>query len=887
MPTPCLDEDTIVAFIAARLQPEQIGRVEAHVHECANCGELLTMALAAGHRRTKAAPDGGPDGKPAAATLARGSAFGRYTVLGPIGQGAMGEVYAAYDPDLDRKVALKILHAVGDGADERKRSRLLREAKAIAKLRHPNVILVHEAGTLDGRVFLAMEYVDGQTLASWLGERARTRHEIIAAFAAAGRGLGAAHAAGIAHRDFKPQNVMVDREGGVRVTDFGLAREIGATEPTVAPPAASPDVPMAVVDARTQALPLTRTGELVGTPLYMPPEGFKTQRADARSDQFSFCVALYQALYGTHPFGGRNLGELMAAVTAGRILPPPPKSSVPPWLRRVLVRGLSVDPAARWPSMDALTAALLRDPARDRRRWVAGGASATLLIAAFAFTRMSGGKESVCRRGPERLLGVWEPQGVTGAATRRAATRAAFEKTGVERAGDAWDRAAAMLDRYTRGWLGMYQETCAATHERGEQSVEVLDLRMACLTERLGRIKALTDVFADANATVVDNAVQAAGALPALDRCADVALLKAVVPPPDNPATRARVDQLRHELARVMALHDSGQCAAASKSKEKLIVDADQLGYLPLQAVILASLSRTECLSSEQKLQICKRAALIGLASHEDEAAIEGTICVALSRAEFTPDLASARDWLDLATAMKERVRGSYPVLESWRLLALARVYQKEGQNDRALDTLGRARTLIAQTQGPEHLDYAKALGNTGVTLGELGRFDEASSYQQRAAELAFRLKGPNNTVSALALVNNAEVLNALGRYAGAQAAAEQALGIYRRMGSPPFYEGFALTTLGQALLGQTRPREAATQLEEAVDLLRDGESGYAPTARFALARALWSSSPESRPRAMALAREARAGYERFNYEAQDVAKVDAWLREHASARAR
>ena len=167
----CLNEETIVAFIDARLTPDGVSRVEAHSSSCASCRELLSLAIAAASaselaERTAPAPN---------ATLARGTSFGRYTVLGPLGRGAMGAVYAAYDPELDRKVALKILHSLVEGPDGRSRSRLLREAKAIAKLHHPNVVVVHDAGTIDDRVFLAMEHVDGQTLASWLAGRARTR----------------------------------------------------------------------------------------------------------------------------------------------------------------------------------------------------------------------------------------------------------------------------------------------------------------------------------------------------------------------------------------------------------------------------------------------------------------------------------------------------------------------------------------------------------------------------------------------------------------------------------------------------------------------------------------------------------------------------------------
>jgi len=250
--------------------------------------------------------------------VSRGASIGRYLVLDHVGSGGMGDVFAAYDPELDRKIALKLLRAEGEARGERGRGRLLREAKAIAKLSHPNVVVVYDAGTYDDRVFVAMEFVEGQTLAAWLAERPRAAREILTVFEAAARGLSAAHAAGLVHRDFKPQNVMVGAGGKVRVMDFGLARPIAAEEaPRDGAPVAAKVAPL------DSGAPLTLTGELLGTPLYMAPEQFQGLRTDARTDQFSFCVALYQALYGAHPFRAHALTHLMSDVLVGAVQPAP------------------------------------------------------------------------------------------------------------------------------------------------------------------------------------------------------------------------------------------------------------------------------------------------------------------------------------------------------------------------------------------------------------------------------------------------------------------------------------------------------------------------------------------------------------------------------------
>jgi tetratricopeptide (TPR) repeat protein len=696
-------------------------------------------------------------------------------------------------------------------------------------------------------------------------------------FLAAGRGLAAAHAAGLVHRDFKPQNVMVGADGDVRVMDFGLARSVDADPefepgPSPPPPANAADVP---------PVPLTRTGELVGTPLYMAPEQFLGQRTDARADQFSFCEALYQALYGAHPFGGASLGDLTAAVIGGRVRPPPAKTSVPPWLRRVLLRGLSVDPAERWPSMDALTSALARDPARRRKHWL-GGVSAALAVAAAGWAiRLPARAESVCRGGPRRLAEAWELDGGPGADhPRRDATRTAFIKSGHTGAADLWERAARALDGYSAGWLNMYRDACEATHVRGEQSAEVLDLRMTCLTDRLERIRALTDAFAEANPTLVDNAVSAAAALPSLDRCADVPLLRAVVPPPDNPQARARTEALKRDLARVKALSDSGQCARAAVAARALTSEAQKIGHLALQAEGLVEVAQwgSECMQAEDLIAVCREAVVSAIAAHDTEVAAEAAVILAQTQAERTPDVARARDWIDLGTALTQALTKPHPILESWRLNALGRVLEKEGDGERGLEALRQAKELVEKTQGPEHPNNAKLLTGIGASLEAHGRFSEALAAYRRAEEVAVKTLGPVHVMVGLAVADEAGALNALHRYEEARATCERALEIWRRAAASSFYEGWTLMMLGESLVGLGRPADAVAPLERAKSLLKDDPSTFLYEVRFALARAL-AASPSERSRGVALAREALTGYRRLDHNAAQISEIDDWLR--------
>ncbi len=274
---------------------------------------------------------------------------GRYTLLRCIGHGGMGIVYAARDEELGREVAIKVLRAELAREDDQ---RLAHEARALARLSHPNVVCVFDVGIHEGQRFIAMEYILGDNLRRWLAAP-RSLGEVLRVFVGAGRGLHAAHTVGLVHRDFKPDNVLVGDDGRPRVLDFGLARPPDAPRPGEPP---RPPVLPAGIDPFGTAL--TSAGQVLGTPAYMAPEQYLGEPADARSDQFSFAVALYHAVYGERPFAGEDPHELALSIVRGRLQPVAPRYSVPGWLEQLLERALRVDPAQRFASMDALVAVL-------------------------------------------------------------------------------------------------------------------------------------------------------------------------------------------------------------------------------------------------------------------------------------------------------------------------------------------------------------------------------------------------------------------------------------------------------------------------------------------------------------------------------------------------
>jgi len=492
--------------------------------------------------------------------------IGRFTVLERLGEGGMGVVYAAYDAQLDRKIAVKLLRPDTVGDDAGARTRLLREAQAMARVSHGNLITVHEVGEHQGAVYVAMEFVKGQSLDVWLAGRPGWR-EILEVFGRAGKGLAAAHAAGIVHRDFKPHNVMRGDDGAVKVLDFGLARATGAAALTEGEAS-----PAALLDAR-----MTRTGAVMGTPAYMSPEQHEGEIADARSDQFSFCVALHEGLFGQLPFAGETMIELVGNVMAARMVPPP-EGTVPRWVTRIVTRGLALRAEDRFPTMEALLAALARDPTRVRRRWLAGAGLSTLLVGG-GFGLASMAQET----GPAPCTGAAAEIAEVWGEARRTATRAGLVAAVPELGARTWEVIAPRLDGHAEGWAAMRTEACEA-HQAGRQSDRLLDLRMACLDRRRAGLDALTTAFAAADPDAVINAVAAVEGLGEIAACGDVERLTATVPPPED-ATRARaVREQQLALERVAAEQLTGHYAAAMAGAEAVSAAASSLDYAPLSA---------------------------------------------------------------------------------------------------------------------------------------------------------------------------------------------------------------------------------------------------------------------------------------------------------------
>jgi eukaryotic-like serine/threonine-protein kinase len=713
----CLDDATVLELVAGRLDPAALARADDHLDACEDC-RALVLGLHRADRWTA--------GQSSPSTPAVGTKLGRFVVLEPVGAGAMGVVYSAYDPELDRRVALKLIRADAGATTNAARTRLLGEAQAMAKLSHPNVVAIYDVGTAGDAVFLAMELVEGVTLRAWCEARRRSWRELRDVCVQAGRGLAAAHAVGLVHRDYKPDNVIVDAVRA-RVGDFGLAtaRRAEPTLPSVV--AASGALGESTMQSSGQS------SAWVGTPAYMSPEQLAGARPDARSDQYAFCVASYELLCGTHPFAAPTFAALVERIERGRIAPPADRE-VPRWLVAVLTRGLQRRPDDRFPDMDALLVAMQRD--LRRRAGVRAAGVALLVAAASTGAYVVGARTEPitlpCGGAAEALAVAWGPE-------RAAEVEAAFVQVRPRYGAAVAQRVLGSIDTWSAGWEGMHEDACQATRVRGEQSEALLDLRMACLQGQRRELAALVDRFAAADPTVVDHAEQAAVALPDVEACADVDALGAVVAPPGDPALATEVEAIREAAAEVWARLRTGQHELAVTEAQVLLRRAMDTGYGPVIA--------------ELQLAVAHAVRL---------------------RGELPPARAAALESLWAAQAAgHDRV-----VAEAW--MVLLEIEGTAGRYPSAVELGRHTSAAVARLGSPPSLE-APLRNAMGVVLDNLGHYDEAEISLQRALELRRVQLGEDSPEVARVLTNLGNLARNRRAYADALALHRAALAIDQR----------------------------------------------------------------------------------------------------------
>jgi tetratricopeptide (TPR) repeat protein/tRNA A-37 threonylcarbamoyl transferase component Bud32 len=674
--------------------------------------------------------------------------IGRFTVLDRLGEGAMGVVFAAQDEELDRKIAVKLIRSEAS-TDSNVRPRMLREAKALARLSDPHVVQIYEIGEHQGQVYIAMELVEGLTLADWLAREQRSWRECVRMFREVGRGLAAAHAAGVIHRDFKPANVLIGNDGRPRVVDFGLAHlGVARLDDT------SSDLRTAstAVDNR-----VTASRAVVGTPAYMAPEQFEQRPVDARTDQFAFCIALWEAVYRVPPFDRRSFEVLAAQVTEGALQVPASPPSLPGWLRAALRRGLETDPDRRWPSMAALLHALERglDRARHVRRAAAVAGAITVVGVAIAIAMPT---QQRCMPPTDRMAGVWDD-------TTRNAVQRAVQDTGVGYAADTWRLIDERITAYVDAWMQMHVEACEAARD-GEQSAATLDRRMVCLDRRFAQVVADVRVLETIDARGVANAANIAAALPDLSECADVERLLArdtFAPPPEQAEA---VEAMHARNAEIMAQEAVGSFAEALTGARELLADAEALGFAPMIATTRYTLGLMLEANGdfEGARTAFDRTRLEALEVGDQELVFNALNRLVFNAGLVHDDLDGALTLADVALATLRGIGRADSRDEAYLHDHVGSILTRKGDYAGALARHMRALELLrAQVpDGDRHLAIVHV--NVGAALFYLDRFDEALEHYDAGLAVLERGLGAGHPDVAITHGNIGLALHTIGR---------------------------------------------------------------------------------------------------------------------------
>lgn len=728
-----------------------------------------------------------------------GRKLGRYLVIDTLGRGGMGIVLRAYDPKLGREVALKRLLA--KTLSRQMRERMIREARAMAALNHPNVVSLYDFEERDGGVVLAMEFVDGQTLASWLATP-RSSREVLSTYCAAGRGLWAAHRAGLLHRDFKPANVLISREGEVKVTDFGLARLDSASESpsglefsTVGDdPAMSSGGPLALTDPNV----------VMGTPPFMAPEQHRGGELSPAADQYAFCVALWLGLTGSLPFrvdAKEGMPRLLKLKLDGPPAWPSTGARVPRRVIGAIRRGLAVHSEDRWPHLEALLGALESGArAGGRRIMLAVGAASVLGGALAGGARWAAERAALCSGGEGYLKSVWDEE-------HRSKVKASMLATHEPYAAGSWERVDAAFDEFARRWVQMHVETCEATRVRAEQTPELMDLRMGCLHRARHAFGSAVELLADADSKAVRNANHLTDALPDLSTCADVESLQAEASLSPAGEDEPRIDDGYRRLEQAKVLRRAGRYDEAEQVLEDTCEALEGVEHLPIEVKLTVEMGRVQEYSGsfekagETYAEAIKLAsARPGLLHEELFRAVNGSMRVEGGEAHdfevvdiYRPlaeglvrerpklegalhdtlgdiagkrgDPAKAERHYRRAVALRERTLGGAHTSTLASMNGLAAVLELRGEYEKALPLYERTLELYIERLGPKHPDVAKARNNLAGLFHALGDFERAETAYRGALELWQEVFGDEHPDLASIKNNLAIVVGDRGRY--------------------------------------------------------------------------------------------------------------------------
>ncbi|MGH1340528.1 MAG: protein kinase domain-containing protein [Nannocystales bacterium] len=647
--------------------------------------------------------------------------LGRFELGARRGAGAMGVVYEALDPDLDRKVALKVLRSTA--LDPHGAERFAHEARALAKLRHRNVVTVYEVGTDGDDRFIVMDLVQGETLREWMEAR-HSLGDIVRMFIGAGEGLQAAHDAGLVHRDFKPDNVLVEDELP-RVVDFGLAA--GTEDARVTMTQSDEDEPIEPVEPARY----TQTGAFVGTPVYMAPEQARGQ-ADPAADQYAFCVSLFEAIEGRRPHADAE-SEGFEAMLSAREAPVQAgtPAAAPRWLRAAIARGLAPNPADRWPSMNQLLAVLRRIDGGGRRRTaiaVAGvGLTATAAGLGSQWSPIIAATSDPCADAGSEIAEVWSD-------SRRATLQQRFLGTKLTYAADTWERVAPRLDTYAKQWTEVAQRACLADLAAPVPAPPLNQARLRCIGRRRSDFVALLDTFAAPTAKTVDRAVDAADTIPPLATCDEAALVREQL---ERGQEREQAPStLYGQLAASDVAFRTGDDEVARSKAQVALEGANAVPDHELAALAALVLARVHRRSGDLEEAVSMAGNAIDSAERLGDTRLRVKARLELlrlfvERREFDAGLREARFIRASLGHLADPpgLLSDFELVEGWLFLY-------KGDMEPALQRF-EAAEAHARAQGPGgSARVGRSLSAQGKALGELGRYEESVTATRSAVEL-------------------------------------------------------------------------------------------------------------------------------------------------------
>lgn len=769
-----------------------------------------------------------------ATALERGATLGRYIVLHPLGQGGMGQVYAAYDPDLDRRVAIKVLKLAAE-APSTLAARLRSEGRALARLGHPNVLTVFDVGMADQRFFIATELVEGQTVDRWLRE---TRHwkDVLAVFLDIGNGIAAAHDEGLVHRDIKPGNMMVAADGRALVLDFGIARDAMTSEgETVA--LDSLDEP--AVGAESPGL--TRPGAVVGTPAFMAPEQWLGGSVSPQADIYSYCLTLHFALYGSFPEPSPESEK----VRRRPLIPPegtPAAGNIPKGLRRLVLSGLFHDPADRPHSMGELIDRLQSFRVRDRR--LAQRSAIAGLIALSVGVAWWGRQRHVtpCATLGQESAAIWS-------AERRSGLADVFRESKSPFAADVWKTVAGGLDAYAREWSQTAEDWCRAAAD-GSLSTELYDLRGECMERRLDELNATVGLLEADPGARVSRAVDMVDGLSPVAECADTRALRAPSPVPTDEPARSRLRALRQQQAETRALWLAGDLERSGRQAVENLRQANRLGYWPAIAEAHLQVAKVkDSKHDEGTADSLVEAALAAAAGSHQQLAAEAFVrlvrVVGLHLQDFDRAASHARQ---AESALQGLGRPGDLTARLWDHQGI--VARQRGDYDGALDHLKRSLDWKVEAYGDDHHQVAQTLLRLGGVYDDLDDHGAAERLVNRALRIQLVRLGPRHPTVA-------EIYSRLGTLAResndlnrALENHEKAMAIHREVfGEQSGRFAQSLTYLGelQALRGEQKAAEASFARAESLMVETYEADSYSLVVFYATMGSAWTEAGRDR----------------------------------------